>query len=120
MIAPRLIAATALTLIAAAPITAQQRTDPSGDVKNGAIAYRTNGCWACHGTAGHGGAWQGPKLAPDPMPYDGFIAQIREPSRSMPRYSAAVLSDRDVADIYAYLRTIPPGKPAAQIRMLNR
>lgn len=110
----------ALVLAISAPIAAQQVSDaPAGDPHKGSQAFRANGCYACHGTVGHGGAWQGPKLAPEPIPYEAFIAQLREPAKAMPRYSQKVLSDEDVADIYAYLRAVPRGKTAAQIRILQ-
>ncbi|CAN5451192.1 hypothetical protein BH09PSE4_BH09PSE4_04660 [soil metagenome] len=118
----KILAWTALALAAGSPIAAQQRLagSPAGNPKAGAHAFQENGCYACHGTVGHGGAWQGPKLAPGPIPYEAFIAQLREPARAMPRYSRAVLSDADAANIYAYLSAIPPGKTAAQIRILQR
>jgi hypothetical protein len=38
----------------------------------------------------------------------------------MPRYAKAVVSDQDVADIYAYLKTIPVPVPAKDIPLLNQ
>jgi hypothetical protein len=37
----------------------------------------------------------------------------------MPVYTALVMPDADVADIYAYLLTIPKGKSAAEIPLLK-
>ncbi len=37
----------------------------------------------------------------------------------MPVYTAVVMPDADVADIYAYLLSIPKGKTAAEIPMLK-
>lgn len=92
----------------------------TGDAVKGGHDYQDFGCSACHGTTGAGGGWQGPKLAPDPIPFEAFLAQLREPAAKMPRYSEAVLSDREAAGLYAYLRTIPKGKDASQIEMLRR
>jgi len=89
---------------------ARAQPSPTGDPVRGARDFQETGCYACHGTVGHGGAWQGPKLAPDPIPYAAFVLQLRRPARSMPRYSAKVLSDAEVANIYAYLQTIPRTK----------
>ncbi|MDH7971914.1 cytochrome c [Sphingomonas sp. AR_OL41] len=114
------VALAMLALAAAAPIPAQQPSIPAGDPHKGRRDFQENGCYACHGTVGHGGGWQGPKLAPDPLPYEAFLAQLREPARAMPAYSREVLSDADAKDIYAYLRSIPRGKAAAQIGILNR
>jgi len=41
------------------------------------------------------------------MPFEGFVEQNRNPSGVMPPYEAVVLSDRQLADIYAYLQTLP-------------
>ena len=116
----KVIAVAVFALTATAPIPAQQLSVPGGDPRKGNRDFQENGCYACHGTVGHGGGWQGPKLAPDPIPYEAFLAQLREPARAMPRYAREVLSDADAADIYAYLRSIPRGKAAAQIGILNR
>jgi hypothetical protein len=37
----------------------------------------------------------------------------------MPIYTTVVMSDADVADIYAFLLTIPKGKSAAEIPLLK-
>jgi len=116
----KFIALAVLALTAAVPILAQERSAPAGDPQKGSRDFRETGCYACHGTVGHGGGWQGPKLAPDPIPYGAFLAQLRDPARAMPPYSRDVLSDADAADIYAYLRSIPHGKPASRIGILNR
>ena len=55
---------------------------------------------------GQGGI-TGPKLAPDPMPVEAFNAYVRTTNRAMPPYREAVLSNEDLADIYAYLQSIP-------------
>ena len=40
------------------------------------------------------------------MPFDGFKGQLRNPSHDMPAYAEVILSDQQVADIYAYLQTL--------------
>jgi hypothetical protein len=37
----------------------------------------------------------------------------------MPSFSVKILSDATLADIYAYLSSIPAGKPGSQIPLLN-
>jgi hypothetical protein len=49
-----------------------------------------------------------PHLAPNPLPYEAFAGQVRRPVNAMPPYTTVVLLDRELADIYAYLVTIPP------------
>ena len=90
---------------------------PSGNVANGKKLYETVGCFQCHGFAGQGGA-AGPKLI-DPTPYPAFIAQLRTPRQVMPPYTERVLSDQQVADIYAHVKTFPAPPDPASIPFLR-
>ena len=66
--------------------------------EKGKTAFMKAGCWQCHGTVGQGSvATSGGKvLAPDPMPFEAFAAFVRTPSRAMPPYREAVLSNEDL------------------------
>ena len=90
-----------------------------GSAENGKAAFVRHGCWECHGYAGQGGV-TGPKLAPDPLPFDTLSTFVRTTSRNMPPYVEAILSNQDLADIYAYLSSIPKGPAAASIPLLNQ
>jgi ubiquinol-cytochrome c reductase cytochrome c subunit len=81
---------------------------PPGDAANGKRVYMADGCYQCHGTVGQGSRPTGPHIAPNPVPYEGFAAQLRHPANTMPPYTSVVLSEQDLADIYAYLVSIPP------------
>jgi mono/diheme cytochrome c family protein len=105
-------------LLVCAAATAQ--TPPGADATRGRRHYTDFGCWQCHGTTGAGGGWQGPKLAPRPVAFAAFAYQLRNPRAQMPHYPQKLLSDQDVADIYAYLQSIPAGRPASQIDLLKR
>ena len=48
-----------------------------------------------------------------------MIAYIRKPSGGMPPYTSKVMSDADVADVHAYLTTIPEPPPLKNIPLLN-
>ena len=85
-----------------------QSAPPPGDAVNGKRVYMADGCYQCHGNVGQGSRPTGPHLAPDPVPYEAFAAQVRHPVNTMPPYTSVVLSDQELADIYAYLLTIPP------------
>ena len=85
-----------------------QSAPPPGDAVNGKRVYMADGCYQCHGSIGQGSRPTGPHLAPDPVPYEAFAAQVRRPVNTMPPYTSVVLSDQELADIYAYLLTIPP------------
>lgn len=102
---------------AQAPHAAPQNA-PTGDGARGRQLYMSVGCYQCHGTIGQGGGVFGPRLAPGPIGYQYFVNQIRTPRQQMPFYTAVVLPDNDVADIYTYLRSIPPAKKLADIPLL--
>jgi ubiquinol-cytochrome c reductase cytochrome c subunit len=89
-------------LLLAATAMAQES---SGNAERGKTLFMKNGCYECHGTVGQGGT--GPKLAPKPLPLAGLTAYVRRPAGQMPPYTAKVMSDAELADVRAYLATIP-------------
>lgn len=114
---PLLVCLVALT---AAPALAAPA--PSADalaVTRGKATYEQVGCYECHGHAGQGGIATGPALAPNPHPLAYYQIYVRAPAAQMPPYTSAILSDAQLADIHAYLRSIPVGKPASQIPLLS-
>jgi mono/diheme cytochrome c family protein len=116
----RLVLSLALTGLAAAAVAGSalaQDAAPKGDAVHGKKIYVADGCWQCHGYQGQGGA--APKLAPTPLPYEAVSRQLRKPRGTMPVYTHVTTPDQDVADIYAYLQTIPKAKTVADIPQLN-
>jgi mono/diheme cytochrome c family protein len=111
-----LLIATGIATEAAAAGT----TAAAGDPVNGKRVFFADGCVYCHGTTGAGGGPAGPRLAPSPLPLEGVTAKLRTPSGRMPVYSPAVLRDAEIADIVAYLLSIPKGTDAKDIPLLNR
>jgi mono/diheme cytochrome c family protein len=91
----------------------------AASAENGKKVYMAVGCWGCHGMVGQGGV-TGPKLAPDPMPYDTFVSFVRTTNRTMPPYHEPVLSNSDLADIYAYMQAISKGPDYKSIPLLNQ
>jgi mono/diheme cytochrome c family protein len=91
-----------------------------GDAVNGKRIFFADGCYYCHGTTGAGGGNAGPRLAPNPLPLEGVRAKVRTASGRMPVYSPALLKDSEIADIVVYLQSVPNGKPAKDIPLLNR
>jgi hypothetical protein len=57
--------------------------------------------------------------APDPMPWEAFLSFVRSTNRTMPPYSETILSDGDLADIYAYLQSIPKPPDANSLPLLK-
>jgi len=92
---------------------------PAGSAERGYQAYMKYQCYTCHGTVGQGGGAAGPRIAPNPFPWPAFEVQIRKPRMDMPAYREAFVSSQELADIYAYLRSIKPSPPAQEIPLLN-
>jgi Cytochrome c. len=96
-----------------------QAAPPAGNAENGKKIYASYGCYQCHNYAANGGA-AGPRLAPRPISFKEFIRYTRKPTGDMPPYTAKVVSDKEVADIYAFLLTIPAPPTADSIPILKR
>jgi ubiquinol-cytochrome c reductase cytochrome c subunit len=79
---------------------------PAGKVENGGVLYKKIGCYQCHGGEGQGGL-SGPRIGPALFPYARFSDYIRKPTGDMPPYSAKVLTDQEIADIYAWVNARP-------------
>jgi mono/diheme cytochrome c family protein len=91
----------------------------SGDVENGKRLYVRNGCFQCHGYGGQGGA-SGARLAQTKLSQTAFTAYVRNPpSGGMPPYRAKIMSDQELADVFAYIHTFPEPLPAKSIPLLN-
>jgi len=91
----------------------------AASAEHGKVAFMKHGCWQCHGTLGQGTA-AGPKLAPNPLPFEALANFVRTTSRRMPPFSEKILSNEDLADIYAYLQSIPKAPDPKSISLLNQ
>jgi mono/diheme cytochrome c family protein len=113
----RLMLAAAVALLPTVAVA--QTPAPSGDSGNGAKLYAADGCYECHGRAGQGARPTGPRLARTQMPFDAFTQQLRHPADEMPPYTSVVVSDKEVADLYAYLESLPTAPKLADIPILQ-
>ena len=97
-----------------------QEQAPAGSTDRGYQAYMKYQCYTCYGTVGQGAdRGTGPKLAPNPISFEGFVRQLRAPRQDMPAYRKQFVSDQEVGDMYAYLKSIKPSPPAKDIPLLN-
>ncbi len=87
----------------------------------GKLTFVKHGCWQCHNFAGQGSTATsgGRVIAGTKLPFDAFKAYVRGPSGAMPPFRDRILSDADLADIYAYLEGLPPPKAVSDIPLLN-
>jgi len=94
--------------------------DLNGDSKNGHDLFLKYTCYGCHGFSGQNGP--GNRLVPMKMTQAVFIAYVRNPPRpnQMPSYLPKVLSDQQLADIWAYVKTLPDAPPAKDIPLLQQ
>jgi mono/diheme cytochrome c family protein len=94
---------------------------PKGDTDNGQKRYLADGCYQCHGRVGQGGLMTGPApiLAQIRLPFAAFKRQVRNPVNDMPAYPETLLSDKDLADIFAFLQALPGRRPLADLPILN-
>ena len=99
-----------LILLCMAPARAQEAKTTSvaaANVENGKRLFMKDGCYQCHGREGQGSNMSGPRIAPNPPPLEVILGYVRKPSGEMPPYTAKVISDAELADIYAYLQSRP-------------
>jgi mono/diheme cytochrome c family protein len=95
---------------------ARAQDAPAGDAAEGKRVYLATGCFFCHGRSGQGGNLNGPApiLAKTAMPWEGFVNQLRHPINEMPAYAEMVMSEKQIADIYAFLQSLPGPLPNAK------
>jgi mono/diheme cytochrome c family protein len=102
----------------AAGLVSCEASAVAASAEKGKAAFLQHGCWQCHGYQGQGGI-AGLKLAPNPIPFETLSNFVRTTNRAMPPYREEILSNDDLADIYAYLQSIPKGADPAGIALLN-
>jgi mono/diheme cytochrome c family protein len=97
-----------------------QQAAPKGDAKEGQKLFLSVGCWECHGSEAQGGAITGPRLAHTALPFAAVLQQLRVPQNAMPPYEPSVVPDAQVADIYAWLESLPAPQTAGNIPLLSK
>jgi mono/diheme cytochrome c family protein len=108
-----LVAVALLTLPASSARTVttspppQDEKPPAGNIQNGKKLFTSYGCFECHGHQAEGTSVGGPRLGPIPMSFPAFIKYVRQPTGQMPPFTIKVTSEADLADIYAFLQSLP-------------
>jgi mono/diheme cytochrome c family protein len=105
------VAAGVLSICAFASLAAAQTplAPPTGDAKRGQELFeKTYKCYACHGYDGQTG---NPRLVPMTRTQELFLAYVRKPATTqMPKFVDP--PEKDLVDVYAYIRSIPVAAPA--------
>ncbi|MGA8613709.1 MAG: cytochrome c [Xanthobacteraceae bacterium] len=94
----------------------------AASAENGRTAFVKHGCWQCHDFNGQGSVATsaGRVIADTQLPFDAFKAYVRDPGGAMPPFHVEILPDSDLADIYAYLESLPKPRAAKDIPLLNQ
>ena len=89
--------------------------------EKGKTAFVKHGCWQCHNFDGQGSiaTSNGKIIARTAMSADAFKSFVRNTNGAMPPYRAAILTDDELDDIYAYLESLPAPRPAGEIPLLK-
>ena len=96
-----------------------QALPPGGNAQNGKKLFAADGCYQCHGYEAQGATPTGPRLGPKPIAFAQFSKYVRQPSAQMPPYTVKSVPDKDLADIYAFLQSLPAPPDAAAIPALR-
>src|SRR5438874_2431963 len=92
-----------------------------GNPQNGNRVYTSDGCYECHGRVGQGSqSTAAPRIGPPALTIDVFARYIHAPTGNMPPYTTKVVSDQEIADIYAFLKSVPTTPQAKEIPLLNQ
>lgn len=84
--------------------TAAPAATTAGDPAAGQKVWASQPCSGCHGANAEGGS--APKLAATARSYDRVLAQVRKGGGPMPAFPADQISDQDVQNLYAWLKSL--------------
>jgi mono/diheme cytochrome c family protein len=118
-----IVAATSVSFVPARAQTPQagaETSAPSGNAEKGKKLFVDRGCWQCHGTEAQGGGIAGPRLAGRVAAWTAFSRYVRRPTDEMVPYTEKMLPNSDLADIYAWLKAIPPPPPVSSLPQLRK
>ncbi len=113
------VVSTAVVGAQAPPAQAPATANSSGNADEGKKLFLSYGCYQCHGREAQGSSATGPRLGPRPIAFTAFSRYVRRPTGQMPPYTAKVVSDADLANIYAYVQSRATPAAAQSIPLLR-
>ena len=108
-----------LDIAAAGQAAATGQAAPEGNAASGKQLFEKKTCYYCHGTAGQGGR-DGARIAVTAMSVPAFIRYVRQPAGAMPAFTEKILSDQELTDIFAHLKTLPAARAPNEIPLLGQ
>src|SRR6478752_4497527 len=110
-----LVALVLVAAVSAQTPAPQSNAAPAGNAETGKKLFVSYGCYQCHGYEAQGSSATGPRLGPRPIAFAAFSRYVRQPTGQMPPYTTKVVTDQDMADIYAFVQARPQPAPAKSI-----
>ena len=106
-------ARSAMTSVRANAQTRGPEIATGGNAVAGKQIFTSRGCDKCHGSDAQGLSRSqrddaGPRIGPTRMALPVFIRFVRNPPGLMPQFSAAIVSDAQLADVHAFLQSLAP------------
>ena len=95
------------------------QTPPAGNAETGKRLFMKHNCYYCHGTTGQGSR-DGARIAATGLNAQGFTNYVRKPTGGMPAYTEKILSNQELTDIVAYLKSLPAAKAPKDIPLLDQ
>jgi mono/diheme cytochrome c family protein len=117
----RFVIALAFAAGFASAVGSAQQAASAGNAANGKDLFLKYTCYGCHGFSAQNGP-AGNRLNPMTFSTAEFIAFVRNPGspNRMPPYSAKTISDRELTDIWTYVKTLPSAPAAKDIPLLQQ
>ena len=108
-----------LIIVMALPAVASAQSAANGNAENGKRLFMKQNCYYCHGTTGQGGR-DGARIGQTALNLQGLMRYVRKPTGGMPAFTEKILSDQELTDIYAYLKSVPTAKAPKDIPLLEQ
>ena len=118
----RVLLFTAILTVAVSSLAIAQTPESSslaGNAETGKKLFVTYFCWSCHGSNGRAGG-TGPAITPSTRSAEDLIKYVRKPRGPMPPYTSKSISDKELADIAAFMKTVPKDPDPKTIPLLNQ